>query len=64
MLAAERVGAANWSRLVDEHKGKGRPRYVPTPIHNEIVAALNDDRDDDAAMSLLHTYDYRKEVGL
>lgn len=68
MKAADRVGAANWDRLITEYDRRGRrgryPRYNPTPIHREIVAALDDDRNDDAAMALLHTYDYRKEVGL
>lgn len=61
LVAAERIGANNYRKGLADHVRKGRKPHTfrpsVSPIHQEIIEALNADADDDSAMALLHTYD-------
>lgn len=64
-LAADRIGRAGWDAALASHRGRGLPRYVPSPAHRDVVAAmpavLSDAMTPDAAMALLWRYDVMRE---
>lgn len=66
LKAAERIGANNWDALLKRHRGKGLPRYIPTPAHMLVVDTLNrrDEVSDDEAMALLWTPEVLRERGV
>lgn len=64
-IAAERIGAGNWTAQLAAHRGRGLPRFAVTAAHRAVVdampAVLAGRMTPEAAMALLWTHDVMRE---